>query len=692
MTREDLPLLRGERLSGRVVQDLVVTAATWAVLGGFAGGLLSLAGLWQPVIGWTTLAVVLALSWRIAHTLPARPVPVWVALAMAGVAVGLTVWAGVTHAEQVLPRRDSGSYLQSAVDLAEHHTRPIQAAPDSVGGPEVLGIEGVTLASPAFYEVGGPGDPAVQPQFMVGPSVWWSVAVWAGGIGAAFWAPGVAMGLAVLAIGLLAARTVGSRWGPLAAALVAMCFPFLHTARSTYSEPLALLVLASGLVALTAASLSEDSADPAGARWSGVVAGLLVGGGVVLRPDALRDSMLVVGVAGLALAQRRPMARPLLAGTLVAAGAGLALGWWTSDQYLRSISRSIVPLLAMTVVVTALALAVARAARRGLRLPLIVRALLPRALAALVLLTGVALVSRPLWLTAHQSPTSAGGRYVAALQAQQGLPVDPGRTYAEHSVTWLSWWVGPAALVIALLALATLAHGVATAWVADRPLQSWSAPLLVATGSTLLILLRPAITPDHPWAERRLLVPLVLTLLLVVTATAYATRWATRRSSVPVALAVSALMTLVVALPTWWATAPHATERVEQGELAAVEEVCDATRPGDVAFAIDDRAANEWPQVMRGMCGIPALSTTSALRHDDDAVSAAVEDVAAGVSAHGGRVLLLAADGPGALDTVGAEDVTAVVDTTVEEDPRLLDERPEGLVDLPIRVWFGRAP
>ena len=674
------------------MQDLVITAGTWIVLGGFAGGLLSLAGLWQPVVGWTTLAVLLALSWRIAHALPARPLPVWVALAMAGVAVGLTVWAGATHAEQVLPRRDSGSYLQSAVDLAAHHTRPIRVDRDSVGGPEVLGIEGVTLASPAFYAVGGPEDPAVQPQFMVGPSVWWSVAVWGGGIGAAFWAPAVAMGLALLAIGLLAARTVGSRWGPLAAALVAVCFPVLHTARSTYSEPLALIVLASGLVALVAASHSEDPADPEEARWGGVVAGLLVGGGVVLRPDALRESMLVVVVAGLALAQRRPMARPLLAGTLVTATAGLALGWMTSDQYLRSISRSLVPLLAMTVVVTVLALAVARAARRGLRLPLIIRALLPRAFAALVLLTGLVLVSRPLWLTAYQSPTSAGGTYVAALQGEQGLPVDPGRTYAEDSVTWLLWWVGPAALVIALVALAALAHRVATAWVADRPLQSWSGALLVATGSTLLILIRPAITPDHPWAERRLLVPLTLTLLLVVVATAYATRWATRRSPVPVALAVTALLTMVVALPTWWATAPHATERVERGELAAVEDVCDATRPGDVALAVDDRAANEWPQVMRGMCGIPALSTTSGLRRDGAALSAAVEEVSAGVSAHGGRVLLLAAEGPEALDTVGAEDVTAVVDTTVEEDPRLLVERPEGLVDLPVRMWFGRAP
>ena len=42
-----------------------------------------------------------------------------------------------------------------------------------------------------------------------------------------------------------------------------------------------------------------------------------------------------------------------------------------------------------------------------------------------------------------------GAMYVARMQAELGLPIDGGRTYAEHSVDWLAWWVGPAALVLA---------------------------------------------------------------------------------------------------------------------------------------------------------------------------------------------------------------------------------------------------
>ena len=50
----------------------------------------------------------------------------------------------------------------------------------------------------------------------------------------------------------------------------------------------------------------------------------------------------------------------------------------------------------------------------------------------------------------------------------------------------------------------------------------WAGPLLVATGSSLLTLWRPGITPDHPWADRRLLVVLPLVLLLAVAAVAWA--------------------------------------------------------------------------------------------------------------------------------------------------------------------------
>ncbi len=685
---DELPLLRGERAAGRLVQDLVVTLAVLTVLGGAAGGVLALAGGWQPLLAWPVLVALAAVAWAAARLVPAPALPVWSAVALVLTALAFTVWAGTTHAEQVLPRRDSASYLQSAVDLAEHHRRPIAVAAADVGGPQVLRTDGVGLASPAFYAVGTPEDPAIQPQFMVGPSVWWSVAVWLGGIPTAFWAPAVAGGLAVLAVGLLAARTAGPRWAPASAALVALAFPVLHTARSTYSEPLAMLTLTTGLLVLAVAAGRRTRAGAS--RWAGWVAGGLVGGSTVIRPDALRETMLVLVVGGLALVQGRPHGRPLVLGALASTALGFGLAGLTSARYLGSIAGSLLPLAGLTALVLAVVLAVVRLARSGRRLTPRVSALLPRALAGLVLLTGLALASRPGWLTVRQSALDPGARVVAGLQQRQGLTVDGGRTYAEETVTWLGWWVGPVVLVLALVALTVLTHRAASQWVQAGPLPAWSGPLLVAAGSSVLTLLRPGITPDHPWADRRLLIALPLVLVLAVAALAAATRWATRRFPYPLTLAGTTVVGAALVAPVALATLPHATERVELGELAAVERVCAATAPGDVALTVDARASNEWPQVLRGMCGVPALSTTSALQGDPAALAAAVDRVGRAVASRGGRLLLVGADTPATLRGLGASEVREVVDVPLEEDARLLERRPDTLEPLPVTVWFGR--
>jgi ABC-type hemin transport system substrate-binding protein len=105
---------------------------------------------------------------------------------------------------------------------------------------------------------------------------------------------------------------------------------------------------------------------------------------------------------------------------------------------------------------------------------------------------------------------------------------------------------------------------------------------------------------------------------------------------------------------------------------------------------VDARAANEWPQVLRGYCQVPALSTTFALRQDPQVLAAAVEQVRNGVSAHGGRLVLVAASSTDSLSRLGLDRAVVGVDTQVREDPRLLEQRPDHLVDLPVQVWLGR--
>ena len=689
----DLPLLRGEAWSGWIVTRTVVGAALWLVIGALAAAVLSLVGVWQPLVAGPVLLVLLAVSSRLAARVPVRPLPVWSALLLVVLAVGSAVWAGSTHSEQVLPRRDSGSYLQSAIELSSGHSRPVDVSADSVGGPAVLAIDGVTLASPAFYATGTAEEPTIQPQFPPGTAAWYSVAWWIGGATATFWAPAVLWGLSVLSIGLLGSLLVGPRWGPLAALGTALVFPLVHVARSTYSEPVALPVLAAGLAAMVLAA-RHDARHPtevqaSGARAAALVAGVLLGGAVVIRVDALREAILVIPVVALALVQRRAHARVLAVSTAVSAVVAFGLTWLTSSEYLGSIAGSLLPLAALGVAVLLVSAVVVAGARRGWSTGTLVRAWLPRVLAAGFVVVGLFLASRPLWQVVRQSAADPGSRVVAGLQSRQGLPIDGGRTYGEQSLVWMSWWVGPIALALALLAVAVLAHRAASAWVEGRDLQAWVGPVVVAVGSTFLTIYRPGITPDHPWADRRLVIALPTVVLLVVACAAVASRWSTRRLPYAVNVAVSVAVAAALLVPTAMATRPHLDERVELGELAAVDSVCRQLRPGDVVLMADSRAANEWPQVVRGYCGVAALSTTTALRQDPQRMQRAVADIGTAVDARGGRLVLLAADSTEALTDLGLDTAVVGVDVRVREDARLLERRPDELVELPVQVWLG---
>src|SRR5690606_24536641 len=117
---------------------------------------------------------------RLTRSLPRIPLDRPSAAALLAVAALTAVGYGATHAEQVLPRRDAGSNLQAAVSLASTGSRVVPVDPASVGAPASLQVPGVTLASPAFYQVGTAVEPAVQPQFPVGPAAVLSLGVWAG--------------------------------------------------------------------------------------------------------------------------------------------------------------------------------------------------------------------------------------------------------------------------------------------------------------------------------------------------------------------------------------------------------------------------------------------------------------------------------------------------------------------------------
>ena len=701
-------------MRARLLPALAVGAALWVVAVSAAAAALSALGWWSPWVAWPVALALAVGCWWCVRLLPPVRMPVAASVALVAVVAGFTVWAGATHSEQVLPRRDAASNLQAAVSLAQTHSRVVAVDAGSIGGPGVLELPGVTLASPAFFQVGSSSSPAVQPQFVVGPAVVYAFGWWAGGAGVAMLLPALAMGLGLLALGLLVARVGGAWVGVATAAVTGILFPVVHTARATYSEPLAMLTLTAGLLAVTlAVAAGRDAAGFVGDASSqgmvldraplrslvlrdasaraGLLAGVLVGGTGLVRVDALREVVLLLPVLALGAAFGARWTRPALLGLvvslLVAAVAAVGLSW----QYLASIAGSLLPLLALGVLIGGGSWVALALWRRGWRLPSLVVRWVPDVAAGAVVAAGLYLASRPLWQTVRQSPDDPGARYVAGMQARQGLPVDGGRTYAEQSVGWLGWYVGPVALAVALAVLAVLVRR-AVLSAGSRRVDAWLPALFVAAGSTLLTLARPGITPDHPWADRRLLIALPLVVALVFTALAWVVRRAAASGRRWVGVALAVVVGVLLVVPAASATWPHRAGGVERGSLAAVASVCERLDPGtEVVLAVDSRAANEWPQVVRGMCGVPALSTTSSLRGDPAELASTVADLRDQLAARGLRLVLLSADSADAITRLGV-DPNQVVNTTVREDEHVLEQKPSRTDPLPVRVWLAPAP
>jgi hypothetical protein len=710
---------RGQRWAGLVIFRVGPWAGFVVVACALLAAILVPFGGWHPAIALPLLVAAGAVGVRLVRHVPAPPLTVAPALACLAIAAGHGVWAALTHAEHVVLRRDAGSYALYTQWIASRHGLPIDAHLDAFGGTAALADPAFRLNSPAFYQIvhGAPGAAGTTadllPQFLIGAPAFFSLGWWTGGWSGLFVAPAVASALALLAVAGLAARLIGPWWAALATGTLAIAQPVLHAARSTYSEPLAML-LVSAAAALLVDAVRPNATSEA-ARRLALAAGAAAGLAALVRVDALREVALLLPVAAVLALRRHPAAGPLVRGALAGLAVAAVPAGVLSYRYLGDISGSLTPLVAGFVVLGLGSWAAVLLGRSGFT-----RRVDPAAgvdspgktlggwwAAALVGVVGLGLASRPLWLVVRQDPDDSGSHFVAKLQEELRLPVDGGRTYAEHSVEWVAWYLGPVAVAVAGIAVALLAAR-AVAWWRDPDggltVPAWLGPVAVGYGSALLTLWRPGITPDHPWADRRL-VPVVLPLVVLLTVAALA--WVARRSyrsglgrrtgRVPVGAAVAAVGTAVLVVPAWIGTAGVATAATERHELDAVRTVCDALGPKDAVITLDPRSANEWPQVVRGICGKPASSVKVTGAGGEAATALATAEparrLAERIAATGHRPVLFAGNGIGlvAINELGltARPIVRLVST---EDQRVLTVRPDDTARLDVDVWFATWP
>jgi hypothetical protein len=667
---------------------VLAAAAVTVLLVAALAALLASQGWWQPWVAFPSSALAAAGAWKLCGSVAWERTPPRVAGALLLVSVTATVWYGSTHAEDVIVHRDSSSYFQTALELATNHATPIHVDPDDLGGPEVLDVPGVTLSSPAFYERGDSESPTIEPQFLIGSTSWFSIGYWLAGATGMWWMSAVFGGLACMTVGVLCSRLVGEWWGVLAAATTAVCFPLVHVARSTFSEPVALFVLSAGLLVLAEATRAAVDDKTVASRLA-FVSGLLVGGSALIRLDALRETMLLIIVAGLFLATGKDVGRHLLRGAAVATIVALVV--WRSENLIYVVMHvtSLLPLLVLIAAVSGLVALVVALSRRGKLARLRAVPWLPQVAMLGVFASAGLLASRPLWMTSHAGKDLF---IVPIAQRAQGLPIDGSRQYAENTLGWMSWWVGPTAVAVAFVVSAVLARRLVAAVQAGGPLPPWTAPFLIGLGSSVLVWLRPAVSPDHPWADRRLTLALPFVIVCTVAAIAWSSGRLRARSRI-LARGVALAGALVLIVPTAAASAHHVGGGVSRGEYSATSRVCQSFRPGDVAIGVDTGGSYFWPQVLRGMCGVPALAIDRELLGEPREVRRVVADVN---TLLGGRhsLVLVAADAREHLHSRAPRGAgitpQQVLDFTAPSDLVLLTERPDGTVISTERLWIAR--
>jgi hypothetical protein len=626
---------------------------------------LAVAGHASPAFVLPVAAVLVGLVLLAARRLPAVPGTSWLSAGSTlGIAVAFTAFTAWRASGHVVLRRDSAVYALLGRWVADTGRLTIPAQLHYIGGS---GDKVVNATAPALYPVGD----TLQAQFMSGTALVLAPFGWTGGWGVILLVPALVGGCSLVAFAGLAGRLVGGRWAPVAALALGLLLPMLLTFRSTYSEPLAQLFL------LAALCLLLDGVARRG-RWHAALAGLLVGLGLLVRIDAVRDLALLIPVVGWLAYRRNPCWWPLALGAILGTAYGAADAYGPAGAYvhdLRSLVRMAVLGGAALAVVCALAVPVAR--RWGPKRPPPVW--VGTAAAAVAALVALGLGTRPLWYTGHG--IGSVGRFVESLQRAQGLPVDGTRNYYEQSVHWVSWYAGWPTLVFAGTALVVLVRQAVLRRadpVSGAPAARWVLGAGLPLVSALSVLWSPGITPDHPWADRRL-VPTVLPMvaLLAVWTVALATRRWGRRAFV-----VGLILLLV---PPVLESRFLSFSQTEAGEPAAVDTACAAFRPGEVALMVDARARQEWTAVLREACDVPAFAVPGD-GSDDVATRAQIDDVVARIRAAGGTPVLVAQSGQ-PLPGLTSAPQRQIVDLVTAEQQRLLTRAPTSTIPLSVQLW-----
>jgi hypothetical protein len=594
----------------------VVVATTCVLSFGGIGLILAVVGRYGilPVVGVSAVLTVLAsvLAWpkRSEHRFDDRGMSrgvLYPAIGMCIIALGFALWNGRDTAHHVAIGRDPGVYATTGKWIASHGDLEVPIAPEWAAN-----ASGISAKLPGTYSE---KNNQLEFQFNHLMPVLLAEADNLGGDGLLFRVPALLGALALCAVYAAGSRLVRRPWLVLAAVgALALSLPQLNVSRDTLSESSVELFLWSGLWLVLAAYQRK--------RFGmALVAGAMLAGTLLSRVDALIYLIPLPIVGALVLLAARSNAdrrrlRRMHFGVIIGAVPVALLGTFDvierAGRYYADLHTQIHQMwlgLAASVVAAVVLLVVwPRLAPRAAGMTRLVAARkeVLAVASALVLVLGLlaAWGLRPAAIHTHMGAISL----VGGLQSQAGLPPDPTRAYSEYSIAWISWYLGPIAVALAIIGV-----GLVTARMWQRIDPAGALMLTVAGFGSALYLWKPSIVPDQIWAMRRF-VPATMPLMVLLAAVSIAALGRVVATSAaghvwqrPVAVVGSAGMLMFPVATTF----PVRSFAPQAGALTVVEAACKTVGPqGAVVFAANDPAGVLLPTAVRTWCNVPVAVLT----------------------------------------------------------------------------------
>ena len=447
------------------------------------------------LLGWFEVPIILGslgacavLGWAFSRKGRFRPRPEWWDPGVLGAVVGAFVLYAAYPAEYILKDRDPGVYTVVAAKLArtgEFLTRdPLVSTVASFHEFE----NGVKY--PGFFIC---SSDLLVPQFFPGPFAWLSLGNIIGGTWGSLYVVPVFGALSV-AMALVLGRELFGWWvGLMGAVLLAVNYTQVWWARYPSSEIIAQFFILAGL-------WSGARFVRAGRAGTGMLAGALLGGAMLVRIDAFLAVLVVPLLVGYDVFIGRPLRRwvPVCIPLLLYGGAALLYASTIGERYLDLIYDLHVPggvlrlsayLLGAVLVATPVMWMTRRRWGGGVGCLL---ALYGRSAA---LLAALALLGLALWAYfVLPEPWEGLPRYWGGAGA--GADLD---AYDRQVAVRMVWFLTPAVAVLGMVGF------VLTAYRLDKARALFLGAVL-AFG--VLYVALPNVAPDLPWATRRF-VPVV---------------------------------------------------------------------------------------------------------------------------------------------------------------------------------------